>query len=46
MLYNFSEAAMGDGEEGISKIAAKGHYKRRGEIVDNPPNRIHIGKWV
>lgn len=34
MSYNFSEAAMKDGEE-FSKIAAKG-YKRREELEDDP----------
>ena len=35
----FSESAMGDGGEGGGmKIAAKGHYKRGCEFVDNPLN--------
>ena len=35
MSGNFGEAAMGEGK-GVSKIAAKDHFKRRGEFVDHP----------
>ena len=35
MSYNFSEAAMRDGE-GVSKIATKGRYKIQEDLEDDP----------
>ena len=34
----FSESAIEEGGGQVLKIAAKGHYKRRSEFVDNPLN--------